>query len=164
MRFLNIPRVNRNKPLILPIVAVTTFFVAWVSAGKAQAMSPPAHDWLITPVSQKASVVEKGNSIILNNGLVRRSFVKASNLACVDYTNLTNGQQLLRAIKPEARITIDHKTYNIGGLLGQKENAYLLPEWITDMKRGKEDFVEVKHTVSDIKPFLQWKCKTWAFN
>jgi hypothetical protein len=127
-------------------------------------MTTQLHDWLITPVSQKASVIERGNSIVLNNGLVRRGFVKASNLACVDYTNLTNGQQLLRAIKPEARITIDHKTYNIGGLLGQKENAYLLPEWIADMKRGKEDFVEVKHNVSDIKPFLQWKCKTWAFN
>jgi hypothetical protein len=151
--------------MILPIVAVTTFFVTWVSAGKAQVIATArVNDWLIKPVSQKASVIERGNTITLNNGLVRRVFVKTSNLACVDYTNLTNGQQLLRAVKPEAKITIDQRTYNIGGLVGQKENAYLLPEWITDMRRGNEDFVEVKHTVSDIKPFLNWKCNTWAFN
>ena len=121
-------------------------------------------DWLVSTIKQKAEVIEEGNQLTLNNGLVKRVFKTSKNLVCIDYTNLTNGQQLLRAVKPEAKIFLDGKQYNIGGLEGQKENAYLLPEWLDDMKVGKEDFVLVKHSVSDIKPFLQWKPTTWKMN
>ena len=38
---------------------------------------------------------------------------------------MSNDQQLLRAIKPEAEITIDSNSYNIGGLYGQIENEYI---------------------------------------
>jgi len=118
-------------------------------------------DWLVSPISQKAQVIEEGNQITLNNGLVKRVFKTSPNFVCTDYTNLTNGQQLLRAVKPEAKIFLDGKQYNIGGLQGQKENAYLLPEWLNGMKVGNEDFLLVKHSVTDIKPFLNWKPTTW---
>ena len=118
-------------------------------------------DWLVTPIIQKAQVIEEGDNITLDNGLVKRAFRIAPNLVCTDYTNLTNGQQLLRAVKPEAKIVLDGKEYNIGGLQGQKENAYLLPEWLDKMKVGKEDFVLVNHHVTDIQPFLRWKPATW---
>lgn len=143
----------------------TALLVGLITNGNAQGIeSVPARDWLIKPISQKASVREQGNSIIIDNGLVRREFVKTSNLACISYTNLTNGQQLLRAVKPEARIIIDQKAYNVGGLVGQIENAYFLPEWIRGMRTGEHDFVETKHSISDIKPFLNWKRNTWAYN
>lgn len=121
-------------------------------------------DWLLSPVTQRASVEEKGNTITLNNGLVRRTFAKAGNLACIDYTNLANNQQLLRSIKPEAKITINGKEYNVGGLRGQKENAYLLTQWVDKLQTGSEDFVMVKYAVEDLKPFINWKSTTWAMN
>ena len=121
-------------------------------------------DWLVTPVAVKASVFVAGNTIVLNNGLVRRSFRIAPNVACYDYTNLANNQQLLRAVKPEAKITIDGKEYHVGGLKGQKENAYLLPEWLDNLEVGTEDFVLVNHSVSPITPFINWKPSTWAMN
>ena len=121
-------------------------------------------DWLVTPFAQKAMVFTEGRNIILNNGLVKRVFRLAPNIACIDYTNLTSGQQLLRAVKPEAILIMDGISYNVGGLRGQKENAYLLPEWVDKMNMGDNDFVVTGRTVSDIKPFINWKPSTWGMN
>ncbi len=121
-------------------------------------------DWLVTPIAQKAEVITEGKNVILYNGLVKRVFRIEPNVACIDYKNLSNDQQLLRGVKPEARITVNDKEYSIGGLVGQKENAYLLPEWLDKMTVGPEDFLFVSHTVSDIKPFINFKAKTWGIN
>jgi len=121
-------------------------------------------DWLVTPFSQKAEVIVDGKNIILYNGLVKRVFRIGANLACFDYKNLSNGQQLLRAVKPEAKITVDGVEYNVGGLLGQKENAYLLPEWLDKLELGKEDFVFQSHSVEAIQPSINWKANTWTLN
>ncbi len=123
-------------------------------------------DWLIHPIKVKADVYKTADNkdIILYNGLVKRSFRLYPNVACFEYKNLSNGQQLIRAIKPEAKVIIDGIEYNIGGLKGQKEQAYLLSEWIENLQVGKEDFVVVNFTISDIKPFLNWKRTTWATN
>ena len=123
-------------------------------------------DWLINPVAEKANVYksEDDKNITLYNGLVKRTFRIQSNVVCVDYKNLSNGQQLLRAIKPEARVTINNKEYDVGGLHGQKENAYLLPEWLNNFTSDSSDFQFVKYEIADIKPFVQWKQTSWAMN
>jgi hypothetical protein len=123
-------------------------------------------DWLITKVSNKAAVyssVDK-KDIILYNGLVKRVFRLSPNLACTGYKNMTNGQQLLRAVKPEARITIDGKEINIGGLYNQKENAYLMQSWVDSLTAGKNDFQFISYQVKGLQPFLHWKPGTWASN
>ncbi|WP_153797749.1 alpha-galactosidase [Foetidibacter luteolus] len=123
-----------------------------------------AKDWLVTPVTEKAVVYQDagGKEISLFNGLVKRTFRISPNVACVDYKNMSNGQQLLRSVKPEARITIDGKDYNIGGLYGQSEHAYLLPEWLDKFTAGDKDFQFQKYEVKDIQPLLKWKRKSWA--
>ncbi len=121
-------------------------------------------DWLVTPIVQKAEVYVKGQNIVLNNGLVKRVFRLQPNIACIDYTNLSNGQQLLRAIKPEAKVQINGVEYAIGGLHGQKEKAYLLPQWVDKMTTGESDFIVTGHTISPVKPFINWKPATWAMN
>ena len=123
-------------------------------------------DWLIKTVSQKAGIYLSPNkkNLILYNGLVKRSFALSSNIACTDYKNMMNGQQLLRAIKPEARITVDGKVYNVGGLYGQKEQAYLLPEWIDTLTAGQNDFRFVSYEIKKLQPYLNWKSTTWAMN
>lgn len=123
-------------------------------------------DWLLSPVKQRAGVYKSrdGKNIILYNGLLKRVFRISPNLACIDYKNMSNGQQLLRAVKPEARITIDGTEYNVGGLYGQKENAYLLPEWVDGFTKNENDFQFDSFEVNDIPAFINWKCKTWAMN
>jgi hypothetical protein len=76
-----------------------------------------------------------------------------------------NGQQLLRAILPEAMVTINGAAYNVGGLSGQKEKAYLLREWLPTYTSNKNDFQFSSYAIADLKPFVQWKPGDWwAYN
>ena len=83
-------------------------------------------DWLVKPVTTKAQIFKSadGKDLIIWNGLVKRVFRLQPNLVCTDYSNLYTGRQLLRAAGEEARLIINGKSYNVGGLIGQKEKAY----------------------------------------
>lgn len=118
-------------------------------------------DWLVTPLKTKAAVYKSsdGSDIILYNGLVKRSFRLSPNLVCTDYKNMVNGQQLLRAVKAEARLTINGKEINIGGLYGQKENAYLEKSSISRLTTAETDFRFSSYSVTDIQPRLMPKLK-----
>ena len=120
-------------------------------------------DWLLQPIRQKAMIYKSpdGKDIILSNGLVKRSFRLQPNMACIDYKNLITGQQLLRAISPEAIITIDGKEYNVGGLHGQKEKAYLLPAWLDNFSKGENDLQFSSYEINDLKPFINWSAGSW---
>lgn len=120
-------------------------------------------DWLISAVAAKAGVYKtnRGKDIVLYNGLVKRVFRMQPNVACTDYTNLTNGQQLLRAAKAEARLTINGINYNIGGLHGQKENAYLLPEWVDGFSANDSDFMFKSLSITPVQSFVNWKAGMW---
>ena len=133
----------------------------WQKANESLAKT----DWLVKPFTQKAAVfcTADKKDLILYNGLVKRTFRIQPNVACTDYLNLQNGQQLLRAVKPEARLVIDGKPYNVGGLYGQKEQAYLLPAWVNDLHADKNDFQFRSYVISPIQPLLQWKPTDRAF-
>lgn len=125
---------------------------------------PVPGDWLVKPATAKARVDQSTGDIVLTNGLVKRSFRLKPDLACIEYKNLTNGQQLLRAVKPEARVVLNGVAYNVGGLYGQKENAYLLPQWVDQLKVSDSAFHYIDHKISKIAPYLQWKTAMWAGN
>ena len=131
---------------------------------RAQTAAPVASDWLVQPGPAKAHIDQSanGSDIVMSNGLVRRVFRLKPDLACIEYKNLTNGQQLLRAVKPEARVVLNGVAYNVGGLYGQKENAYLLPQWIDQLKVSDSAFHYVDFKISPITPYLQWKTAMWA--
>src|ERR1700744_4178587 len=121
-------------------------------------------DWLINPPSQHASAQQNGKELVLSNGLLQRVFRLQPNLACISYKNLSTDQELPRPVKPEARLILDGKTYNIGGLHGQKENAYLLPAWLDEMTNAPNDFQYVSYTVTPLQPYLNWRPKGWTGN
>ncbi|WP_183558724.1 alpha-galactosidase [Mucilaginibacter sp. SP1R1] len=120
-------------------------------------------DWLINPAGNKAQVFKSkdGKELVLYNGLLKRTFRIAPNVACVDYQNLSTGRQLLRAVKAEARLTVNGHDYNVGGLYGQKENAYLLPAELDQMTTGSNDFQFVDYTIKPVAPYLNWKTRFW---
>ncbi len=120
-------------------------------------------DWLVTPLKQKAEIFKSsdGKNIILSNGLLKRTFRLLPNTACIDYENRITGQQLLRAVSAEARLTIEGKEYNVGGLYGQKEKAYLLPGWVDGFTKNENDFQFEKYEISDAIPFLKWNAGNW---
>lgn len=153
--------INNKKYFIFFSLVLTALF------GKGQtANEKPTSDWLINNKAYIASVKksENGKDIILSNGLLKRVFRIQPNVACISYQNLSSNQQLLRDVKPEAALIIDGKNFNIGGLYGQKEHAYLLPEWIDSFTASENDFQFKSYSVSEIQPFINWKQTFWAGN
>ncbi len=148
------------------------FLLLFFIGAAAQNTSRPVNnqlveDWLVKPVSSKAEVIynESKKEIIFSNGLFNRKFRIFPNVVCVDYKNKITGQQLLRAVSPEAKIAINGKEYNVGGLYGQKEKAYLLPEWLDGFTKNDSDFIFDKYEVINTQPFINWvPGKWWATN
>jgi len=150
-----------TKTALFPLILLLLTLVSFNNAGN---QGKQKTDWLIDGSSYKSRIIksEDGKDLMLNNGLVKRTFRLKPNLACIGYENLSNGQQLLRAVKPEAELVIDGKKYCIGGLHGQKEQAYLIPEWIDGFTAGKNDFQFVWYEESGIEPYISWKQTFWA--
>jgi hypothetical protein len=118
-------------------------------------------DWLINNKAFKATIVSKDSQIIMENGLLRRSFLVSPNIACIDYTNLSTDQQLIRSIEPEAVVVIDNKTYSVGGLSGQNEKAYLNLNWEQHLHANENDFYFTNYSISSIDSFVNYNPKTW---
>ncbi|MEO5714389.1 MAG: hypothetical protein ABIT37_12955 [Luteolibacter sp.] len=129
---------------------------AAVSPSFAQdaAMLPPAKDWLIDPSSFKAQVKKEGDSLVLDNGLARRVIARGTT---VDLLNLTSGEHMLRALSPEARVTIDGTEFPVGGLAGQKIMNYYKSEWIDSLapEPGSYAFADWKEL--PVSERLKWK-------
>ena len=116
-------------------------------------------DWLIDNSNYRAGVFrsDKRGEILLENGLVRRTFRLSPNGATVGFDNLTTGQTIIRGVKPEGLVTIDGKAYNIGGLTGQPNYAYLLPEWLDELKADPKSLTFVGFEVGAPKERFGWK-------
>ncbi len=143
------------------ILPVQLFILSFLVCAMAAAQKP---DWLIKPIEKKASIFIKNKQLILDNGLVQRVFLLDPNASCISYTNLSSGQELLRSIEPEARLVFNGTSYNVGGLSGQKEKAYLKMDVEKSLQKKDSDFVFTNYSISEIKPFINWKPNTWLTN
>gem|GEM_PF-64576 len=120
-------------------------------------------DWLIEKLDTQAAIFQKdGKELVISNGLVSRTFSISPNFATTSYKNLQTKEEYIRAVKPEATIMIDSVTYPIGGLIGQKEMGYLLPEWLAEMKADSAAFGFTKFEVKDLEERFKWKKTRWA--
>ena len=126
--------------------------------------APP--DWLVTPFSNPVEVEYHADqaTLVLTNGLIRRTFRTAPNAATVGYDNLITETPVIRAVKPEARLQIDGVWYDVGGLEGQPDHAYLTPEWLEGMTANPEAFQFKDYAVGPLTPHLVWARKRYAAN
>ncbi len=163
----------KNVKNILAVLLNMLIFLAIVQDAIAQIQHPyntqesykqSTKDWLIDNTNYTARVEKNANQITLNNGLVRRAFLLSTNLACTDYTNLVTGQQLIRSIEPEASIVINKTLYNVGGLVGQKEKAYLDVSWEKNLHAKDSDFYFTNYTTTAIDSFVSYNPTTWMPN
>jgi len=116
-------------------------------------------DWLVTPV-RKAVTVEKSNDgreIIMDNGLIRRTFRLQPNAATVALDNLMTGESMLRGVKPEASLTIDGMSFDIGGLRGQPNYAYLLDEWKDALTFDPNAWQFIDYQIDQTRARFAWK-------
>ena len=96
----------------------------------------PSADWMVNPEPYKAKVgMDKtSGELVLDNGLARRVIRLKPNAATISLVNRVSGEEFLRAVAPEARITIDGVDYPVGGLTGQSIQNYLKEDWVKDLR------------------------------
>ncbi len=129
------------------------------------ATSPVRGDWLVVPVDRTTAVYRSGpEEISLANGLICRRWRVLPNGATVGFDNLMTGAAILRGVKPELRLQIDGKDYDVGGLLGQPDYAYLRPEWLDAMTAARAAFQLTGFRIGRPKERFAWKRVRYAAN
>ena len=130
--------------------------------GTAQAQDSGG-DWLVDGKSRPAEILKiSPTEIQLRNGLIQRTFFLSPNPACYDFTNLMTGEQLLRTIMPEARITVDGKTYEVGARLNFKEKGYFKKEWLEMVETPANNFQFQDYSLSEITSHFPSKIQFWT--
>ena len=69
--------------------------------------------------------MNNGSSLILSNGLISREFTLIPDFGTVDFRSESQKRSILRAISPEAYVTLDGIQYAIGGLVTSEKHDYL---------------------------------------
>lgn len=127
---------------------------------------PPATqpDWLLDASSFQAGVFRGAGSdeVVLQNGLLRRTFKVSPSVATIALDNLMTGEAMVRAVEPEAVVMIDGKEFKVGGLHGQPDRAYLLPEWTAKLTNDPAAFQLVDFSVGKPESPIVWKRKRHA--
>ncbi|HRK22809.1 MAG TPA: hypothetical protein PLX06_13420, partial [Fimbriimonadaceae bacterium] len=120
--------------------------------------APAKGDWLLQNVKDKAGVFRTSNpnELVLANGLIARRFRIAPNVATVAMDNLVTGETLLRAVKPEATVTLNGKEFPVGGLTGQPNLAFLTEPWIDSLQSDPNAFRMVRFEVGKPVPRMEW--------
>ena len=115
-------------------------------------------DWLITNVKVKSGLFRTSDNseIVLSNGILSRAIKISPNAATVSLKNLQTRQEYLRGVKPEAIVEIDGIKYNIGGLDGQQNYAFLTPEDKQGLKSSLNGFQLTNIEVGSPLPVMQW--------
>lgn len=129
-------------------------------AGPTTSVSPrDEDDWLVNPRHFEARVVAPSGAqrVTLENGLVRREFQLVPNAACIAFDQLQTGEALLRAIRPEAHVTLDGVEYAVGGLLGQPVQNYISPAWLSQLRADTSAFQFESFAVEPSAPRFAWK-------
>jgi hypothetical protein len=131
----------------------------WFLASVGMLTGAPRTDWLIDPTTFKAriTVSSDGRQLEMNNGLLRRVFRLEPNAATVALDNLVTGESLLRGVKPEAVVQLDGKRFEIGGLKGQRNYAFIRPEWIEQLRADPAAFRFVGYEIGKPKERMAWK-------
>ncbi len=116
-------------------------------------------DWLVSPPTRRAGVYRGAtdDDLVLDNGLIRRSFRLRPNIATVGLENLLTGTSVMRAVKPEAIVSVDGQSYDVGGLVGQPEPAYLLTEWLGAMHSSSNAFQAMGFDLGPVQTPMSWK-------
>jgi hypothetical protein len=128
----------------------------FVLAGVLPAQSP---DWLVDPTPYRAriDVAADGSEVTLTNGLIARRIRLRGNAATVAFDDLVRGASLVRAVKPEAIVTLDGKVLAIGGLTGQRVRNFLTAEAEAALVADPAAFRCTGHTLEPIAAPFAWR-------
>jgi len=121
-------------------------------------------DWLLGKVRYTSEVFksQNGKDLIITNGLISREFRMQPYFACFSFRNLMTAKEMLRAIQPEAQIEIDGTPYNVGGVKGQFEYAYMKYDWLDQFTGDPASFQLKNFEIKNIQTRFPWEAKRWV--
>ncbi len=127
---------------------------------------PHEEDWLLGSGKFVTGIyrAENNKDLVITNGLVSRTFRLDPYFACYSFKNQATGKEMLRAIRPEAVITINDTQYHIGGVKGQFEHAYLKYDWMKHFTNDTSAFQFTHFQIQNIRPRFPWKPSRWSTN
>lgn len=131
-----------------------------LTAACAAPQQQPRADWMLHERAYDAEVrveqSEIGPLIHLDNGLLRRSWKLAPNAACYAFDNLMTGASMLRAVQPEAKLTVNGQELAVGGLVGQPNHAFLTDAWLSTMQADPQAMRLVGYEIGEPVERLAW--------
>lgn len=137
------------------LISLACMILQICGSAKSNISSQVPNDWMLNNKEYQASIKEINGNLVISNGLIERVFKGGTT---VRLNNLMTGEGMLRSVRPEAEIEINHIQIPIGGLTGQPVHNYLLPEWLDDvMTPDSMAFQYDGYKVSEIKPRFTWK-------
>lgn len=132
------------------------------SAIEAEVGAKP--DWLVASADKPVELKQypDKNEIVLTNDLISRTFRISPNFATVDFRNLITDATVIRGVKPESIIELDGQRFEVGGLKGQPDYAYLDQIWLKQMNSDPEAFQFIGYEVGKPKARYHWQPKRHA--
>ncbi|MFN8091577.1 MAG: hypothetical protein U0599_05020 [Vicinamibacteria bacterium] len=147
----------------LVLVVLVAAWPAASAAGAPAAAEAPGGarrpDWMLDAAPYRAEVAASpdGREVVLQNGLLRRAIRLLPNAATVALDDLTTGASEIRSVRPEARVEIDGRSYDVGGLVGQEIHNYLRPEWVDALRADPAAFRFVGFETGRTRERFAWK-------
>ncbi|GAB4141805.1 MAG: hypothetical protein Fur0037_08770 [Planctomycetota bacterium] len=137
----------------LPAAALCLFAACFATRSD---FAPGPADWLVERGRWPARAVESRGRIVLENGLIRREIALSPDAATVAFDDLMTGAALIRGPRAEARLVVGGVRLDIGGLAGQRDHAFLLPEWVAHL-RALGDLRCTRHRIGPTRERFPWK-------
>jgi hypothetical protein len=140
---------------------ILSLAIAPALLGQASAVSG-ASDWLIDPAPFRAviSTNTELNEVVLENGLIRRMIKLAPEAATVGFDNLMTGESILRSARAEARLEVNGREMDVGGLEGQPIHNYLDQAWLERLTRPTNAFHFVSLKTGQTEARFAWRKNT----
>ena len=116
-------------------------------------------DWLVHTPKLQANIFRnnENNELILSNGIISRTIRLSPNAATTSLKVLTNQKEHIRAIKPEAVLSIGGFTVDVGGLSGQPNLAFLYPDWLEEMEKTPLSFQLIDFEIGEPVKRFEWR-------
>ncbi|MEQ1633147.1 MAG: alpha-galactosidase, partial [Planctomycetota bacterium] len=111
-----------------------------VLAAGTPAPAQAHEDWLLSASAFPARVAQTPRELTLDNGILRATFRLEPEAALVSLELGPDRRQLLRSCRPVLSLRLDGVDVDVGGLSGQKNHAFLLPEELDAMTRDERAF------------------------
>ncbi|MBL8843239.1 MAG: alpha-galactosidase [Planctomycetes bacterium] len=152
---------TRTSPVTPPAPPAPRAAAAPLDASAYPTHFPSSADWLLASGRNppaRASRFPDQRFVTLDNFIVHRTLLLEPDAATTSL-GINDEAEQIRALEPEALLTIDGATHAVGGLRGAPDRAFLLPRWLQRgvLQPSSSSFRCTGFVEAAIEPWLEWK-------